>query len=320
MSRFLALSRNIGSARAKPSHAQSQRGHVQSRKKRGLSATDAATLLRLDWAEPEPHIDQDEVFDDQFERRAREIQRTPSASDGISIVPAKTGPWSGNNQLGISRNFAPDANNHQTILKMDEWGDVQTWRVTLGIDIAANELSGVFDVRATIIAGAGGTVQQFDCDWQNGVSFNLNFNALKVVAQYNRSDAIPDGTRLIVTLGRGGGAGINARPQLTELWSIPATPATSNRIAIPRFATGFKLIGSGGGAATAAGLYNVANFVGFHGADSAGISAGYNASQLLEFMGSSSGAPIPNWARFMSYNNASLALDTTAEVTFILGI
>ena len=43
----------------------------------------------------EPGYNQDEVFDDQFERRAHEKVQTPGAAGGIAIIPAKQGPWSG---------------------------------------------------------------------------------------------------------------------------------------------------------------------------------------------------------------------------------
>jgi hypothetical protein len=139
----------------------------------------------------EPDMDQDEVFDDQFERRAHEIQRTPGQDRTVSTVPNKKGPWSGNNNLGIERPFDPDANNRQTILKLPEWGFPEMWTLCLGLyfDINTWAPSGsnepAFDVTAVIEFGSGGCIQTVECDWVNGATISLPMNAVNVIAQYN---------------------------------------------------------------------------------------------------------------------------------------
>lgn len=139
----------------------------------------------------EPGYNQDEVFDSQFERRAHEIQRTPGPEQAIPIIPAKRGPWTGNNQLGIQRKFAPDDNNRQTILKLDEWGFPETWTLCLGLDFDHLQwnptpgFSASFDVTAVIDFGIGGVMQTVEMDWVNGASIVLPMNAVNVIAQYN---------------------------------------------------------------------------------------------------------------------------------------
>lgn len=139
----------------------------------------------------DPEIDQDEVFDDQFERRAHEIQRTPGADNAVATVPNKKGPWTGNNNLGIERPFAPDAENRQTVLKLPEWGFPEMWTLCLGLAFDANAWapSGInepaFDITAVIEFGSGGCIQTVECDWVNGATICLPMNAVNVIAQYN---------------------------------------------------------------------------------------------------------------------------------------
>lgn len=138
----------------------------------------------------EPGYNQDEVFDSQFERRAHEIQPTPTAASGIPIVPSKRGPWTGNNQLGIQRHFAPDANNRQTILKLDEWDFPKVWTLCLGLDYNADSygsdgaITGSFGVLAEVEFGVGGVTQYVEIDWVQGATIVLPMNAVNVVASY----------------------------------------------------------------------------------------------------------------------------------------
>lgn len=150
-------------------------------------------------ARVEPGINQDEVFDDQFERRAHEIQRTPSSVNAVNVISAKTGPWTGNNNLGIERSFAPDSNNRQTILKLPEWGFPEMWTLCLGLIFDPNQwnpapgLTPAFDVTAVIEFGGGGCIQTVECDWINGCAISLPMNAVNVIAQYNFDD-VNEGT------------------------------------------------------------------------------------------------------------------------------
>ena len=68
------------------------------------------------------------------------------------VIPS-SGWWTGNNQLGNEVAFAPDANNRQTILKLEEWGPPEVWTVSLFLthEIAAFN---AFDVTAELDFGA----------------------------------------------------------------------------------------------------------------------------------------------------------------------
>lgn len=161
----------------------------------------------------DPEIDQDQVFDDQFERRAHEMQRTPGQDKTMSLVPNRTGPWTGNNNLGIERAFSPDANNRQTILKLPEWGFPQIWTLCLGLtyDVNAFNPSGSqFSVTAELEFGSGGCIQFAEVDWLQGMTLPLPMNALNVIASYNTElnegndpIALPSDLRLRATLVHG---------------------------------------------------------------------------------------------------------------------
>ena len=269
----------------------------------------------------EPPRGGDELFGDQFERRASEIQRQPSNLQAVHVVPMKNGPWSGTNQLGIERDFTPASNNEQTILKLDEWGFPQTWRVTLGLEFDRQAQVGVsnFSIRAHILAGSGGAVQEFDVDWLNGASFPLSFNALNVIARYSQITAIPSDLRLRVSLGRQGSGSLNTRPQLTQIFTAAAAPARSNLVEIPRFAVSFRLLGNGGGS-IAASLFNAANSIDFHSSNNVALNSSLNAANALSYMGSDGGIPIPNFSRFVSYDNQLGPAGVQGTMIFVLGV
>jgi hypothetical protein len=200
----------------------------------------------------EPGIDQDEVFDSQFERRAHEIQRTPGAADAIPVIPAKRGPWTGNNQLGIQRKFAPDNNNRQTILKLDEWGFPETWTLALGLDFDHTQwnpqggLTASFDVTAVIDFGVGGVIQQVEIDWVNGTAIVLPMNALNVVAQYNldvANEAFGDSQppldlKLRASLGRG----VLTQTQPTRTYRLATDDDGEAAVDLPPFARFLTLL------------------------------------------------------------------------------
>jgi hypothetical protein len=195
----------------------------------------------------EPGIDQDEFFDDQFERRAHEIQRTPGANNAVNVIASKTGPWTGNNQLGIERAFAPDANNRQTILKLDEWGFPQLWTLALGLTYDAENyassglVTGSFGIIAEVEFGTGGVTQQVEVDWKMGTSICLPMNAVNVVASFSAVPteggdvALPPDLRLRANIVHG---------QLTQ-----AAPTrtynlqeSSGSVLIPPFAKRFRIV------------------------------------------------------------------------------
>lgn len=195
----------------------------------------------------EPGINQDEVFDEQFERRAHEIQRTPGSSNAVSVVPTKKGPWSGNNQLGIERAFAPDANNRQTILKLDEWGFPQMWTLALGLTYDAEAygssglVTGNFGVVAEVEFGTGGVIQYVEIDWKMGTSIVLPMNALNVVASFSSVPteggevALPPDLRLRANVVHG------ALTQASPTRTIDLA-TTNGSTLIPPFAKRFRLV------------------------------------------------------------------------------
>jgi hypothetical protein len=199
----------------------------------------------------EPGYNQDEFSDDQFERRAREKVQTPGAAGGIAIIPAKQGPWSGNNSLGMERAFAPDDNNRQTILKLDEWDFPEVWDVHLGIvnDDESEELQS-FGVVAEIVAGVGGAVQQFEMDWLVGSGFSMSFNALTVVARYDFASisgapAVPDNLRLVVTIGKKSAPCCRAQRTLVIDTDTGTEQRISSIVALPRFTRRVRLLNGG---------------------------------------------------------------------------
>lgn len=149
----------------------------------------------------EPGINQDEVFDDQFERRAHEIQRTPSADNAVTVISAKQGPWTGNNNLGVERPFGPDDNNLQTILRLPEWGFPQVWSVMLDMKYTDTDFTD-FDVIARVEAGSGGGIETFEVDWNTGTSFSVVMNAMNLVALYSNTTDLPTDLRLTARIGR----------------------------------------------------------------------------------------------------------------------
>jgi hypothetical protein len=176
------------------------------------------------------------IFEDQFEIRSRELVRTPPATSAVTVIPAKSGPWTANNQLGIEQTFAPSANNRQTILKLNEWGFPQNWSILLGLDFDPAFFAGPsngFSIIAHIEAGAGGTIQSVDVDWVQGTCLCLPMNALNVIAEYDNISDIPPDLRLRVTITPG--KTTDAKPIRTFYMSIPGGSA-ERQIEIPKFA------------------------------------------------------------------------------------
>lgn len=176
---------------------------------------------------------------DDFALRAQR-QRAAQQPPGVPPVfplPMRNHPmWSGNNELGQEQEFQLDANNRQTILKMNEWGFPQVWNVKLGMqvrdeDFDANDLTAIY---AIVQAGAGGTVQEFEIDWNDGVSFNCAFNALTIIAARGGAANIPPNLRLRASIGtREVSSGLPVR---TVPVGVVAAAATSSRFRVPAFA------------------------------------------------------------------------------------
>ncbi len=152
------------------------------------------------YTEVNPPVGSDELFHDQFERRASEIHRNPSNLTPACIIPQKSGPWSRNPQLGSVQDFQPAANNEQTILKLDEWDAPQVWSVMLGLTFS--DTSADFSVIAKIRPGTGGFTEEFEMDWQPGVTFNVCMNAINIIASYDNVTSVPNNLRLSAMLAK----------------------------------------------------------------------------------------------------------------------
>jgi hypothetical protein len=153
---------------------------------------------------------------DDFNIRAEEVSKknNPAQGGAPSYVLkdiARSGSWTGSNQVGNVEKFNPSADKRQTILKLDEWGPPEVWTVSLALFNSLEEYDG-FDIKAQINFGAGGSTQQVIIDWQNGAQISLPMNAVEVIATYRNVDVAQEGPglRLGVQLGRGRRAGRNS--------------------------------------------------------------------------------------------------------------
>jgi hypothetical protein len=255
--------------------------------------------------------DPDVVFENDFGRRAAEIQPTPSASSGFPIIPAKKGPWSGNNNLGIERVFAPDANNQQTILKMPEWDFPAIWTLCLGLNDFSEEGASpiIFDIVAKIDFGIGGVMQTVEIDWLNGVCISLPMNAVNVIARFDTGygeggSVAPDDLRLRACLAKGNFSG--APPLRTIKFD------NSNFVPIPPFARRVFLScqGSQASGQDPFTFYSNGQLVGFHpnNTNSSIVAQTYQTSQFVSYIdvvnqlvGGPMWLPVPPLARFLLY-------------------
>jgi hypothetical protein len=280
-------------------------------------------------------------FDDQFEMRSRELQAAPPGMKTVNLFPSKQGPWSGNNQLGIQQLFSPDANNRQTILKLDEWGMPELWTLCLGLSFDINNWqpadprSANFDITAIIQFGIGGVVQEVEIDWNNGTCITLPMNALNVIAQYNFSPDEGEGgaaseppTDLLLRASLAHGSLTQAKPTRTHLIAIDAYPGFGfpQAFDIPPFATAVKIIPLTSSAfpddLNAYPFYSQTGFIAFSTGvahltegpiDWARFLTFYNLNQLvssINFAESTCGAPvyidIPTGARSIAFFNEVL--------------
>lgn len=280
----------------------------------------------------EPGIDQDEVFDDQFERRAHEIQRTPSAASAISVIPTKKGPWSGNNQLGIERFFAPDDNNRQTIIKLDEWGFPEVWTLVLGLVYNADlydPSNSFFSVTAEVEFGAGGCIQTVELDWLQGTTIALPMNALNVVASFNSSlneagipNQLPSDLRLRANLVRGSLSNGNPTRSYLAEGVDPVVP-------VPPYAKSVRIVPRAFGG-TAFSFYTSTSTVNFMSGDphvfpTSAILATLQRCQFVEYinvldqlLGKPVYIDIPEGSRFLQLSDAGGVGPT--NIQFRLGV
>lgn len=138
------------------------------------------------------------VQQDQFERRANELARQGKLgkpAQAQTLTEPRTGPWTGENQLGNIESFSPDALSRQTIGKLDEWGFPREWTISLGMQNTLTSFDG-FSVTAVIEFGAGGSTQTVRCDWLNGTQLTVTANAINVIAEYRNVDINTEGPGL----------------------------------------------------------------------------------------------------------------------------
>lgn len=280
----------------------------------GVPWEDIGRINQEGYVDTDPIGDHPRIFDDQFEMRSREKERTPNNLQPVTIVPSRPGPWSANNQLGIEQPFAPDTNNLQTILKLDEWGFPEVWTVSLGLDFdeLALRATDFFGIIAILQFGIGGVVQEIEVDWKNGTSIPLPFNALNIRARYNIANlgrvisTIPSSLRLRASIARGTVSGTEAtRSQLSLgqplLIEIPKF-AKSLLLLTPRFAspTPFafytspwtvQFIGNPISSAIGSGVYAMSQFASW-------IDTG------AQLVGGPQWIPVPPYARFVRVADA----------------
>lgn len=236
---------------------------------------------------------------DDFTMRAQR-QRTRSQPPGVPMqypLPLRNHPmWSGNNELGNAVGFAADANNRQTILKLEEWGPPEIWTVQLGMHFDTTQLAAAngFSVRAHVQPGVGGAVQPFELDWVYGATFSTVMNALTIIAEYDDTADIPSDLQLSVTIGLG--KACNTPPTYTHFFAAAAGPG-STTFQIPKFARSVFFADS-----TNAGTSVWSANCGIQLMPAAGGGAGLELTgdQLLTLGGE---IPIPNGSRFVRVGN-----------------
>lgn len=242
------------------------------------------------------------------------IQPAPHGVPQVAAVTPRTGGWSGDNQLGYELPFAPDANNRQTVLKLDEWGPPEIWTVSLGIRYKGlTSDTQTFDVAAQINFGAGGATQVVEMDWLNGARIALPMNAVNVVAKYDIKPGFtpPADLYLSVMLSRGTYAGQVA--QRSFWFDIEPGPSRTTPIKIPNFAKRVRLMTQNGAfpATTILRLMGNASLTG----DIASVTFA-NYSTLAAY---SAGVPIPRFAKYFCVENTDPgAGDVPAWVIFEL--
>ena len=262
--------------------------------------------------ELEPGYNQDLIFDDQFERRAHEKERTPSGASAISVVPTKRGPWSGNNQLGIEREFLPDENNRQTILRLDEWGFPEIWTLCLGLIFDADlygssgTLSGPFSVVAEVEFGCGGVIQYLEMDWIQGACIALPMNALNVVASFGTvpteagTPDLPADLRLRSNIVRG--TLQQAHPTRTYRLGDG-----NDQVPVPPFAKSVRVVAAG----SAFDFYTAIQSIAFQGTAFGPTVVNHSRSQFVSWVDFTNGlvgppawVDVPEGARFLSLPSA----------------
>lgn len=263
------------------------------------------------------------LVDDFTLRAARMRARVqPPGVQQVFPIPMRNNPlWSGNSELGAQADFAPDSNNRQTILKLEEWGEPRVWSVMLGIAYSPALLSDTsfFDLTAEIQAGVGGVTQEFEVDWGEGTLFSCPFNALSVIAKYTVIGGtvlqVPSDLKLRASVGRNEHNNPSSPTRSITTPSIPAGTFTTTPLIIPKFARRLTPLSSFGlsapYAATTSYLWQ----------NNPTIPSTIGSFTGTEFAASfgANGIPIPTDARALIVNNAA-GIATRVRLMFHLAL
>lgn len=264
------------------------------------------------------------MVDDFSLRAARQTSRAqPPGVPAQYNLPLRHHPmWSGNNELGRDLPFAIDANNRQSILKLEEWGPPAMWTVHLGMSFTALNrdvsppTNDNFAVTALVEFGAGGVMQQAEIDWLNGATFTAAFNALNITAVYDNPTSIPADLHLRASIGVGGPATPPSRTLVFSPALVTALGGTSF-VPIPPFAKRAMVIG---GQASPTGpnlLYdNAVKYVFARQSGSAGRIAVFYGTEMLAF--APNGVPVPPLAQVLYVENNAASDLPSPRVVFEL--
>lgn len=262
------------------------------------------------------------MADDFTLRALRHQAKQAPGTMPVFPLPARQHPlWSGNNELGRETAFAPDANNRQLILKMQEWGEPMVWTVMLGLEYTPINLpgTGFWNVTAEVSAGVGGSTQDFEVDWLEGTTFSCPMNALTVTAKFTQIAGttleVPPDLRLRATVARKplSNASPPTKSFITDV--IPDTIGISDPIPIPKFARRLTPVESFGLSAPYAATTGY-NWQSNPSAPS--TIGGFSGDQFLAGFGSN-GIPIPIAARALIVSNTA-GIDTRIGLIFHLAL
>lgn len=243
-----------------------------------------------------------ELHDDPLVPRA--VQKASPSVQKVVLEPVRTGPWSGNNNLGARVPFSPDANNEQTIFKMPEWGWPTVRTVSCGIHYNVGNMPALawWDVIGLATIGIGGASQEFEFSWLEGTTFSAPMNAIDIRVRYDRTivPSIPTDLHLSVQIGEGsfakGPVICGRRGQVTAM--ALGVPGTMTPVTIPKFARRLELIGTDTLSGT--NLFAAGNVLTF---DVGGAPTQALVVPMTEYNRYDGGIPIPPFARRVSFGN-----------------
>ena len=255
-------------------------------------------------------ITEGDRIEQQMFKQARRDVGTPE----VTFAYPRKGVWSGDNQLGVELPFELDANNQQTIFKMDEWGFPKVWTVSLGIELPKPLIEGqIFDVVAQVSFGSGGIIQDFEVDWVEGTIFSLPLNAINVRARWSSRALIagifpPKGIRISTMIAEG--ALRHARATFTNFFGglDPGESVVGFGAFQPIHAFAKSVVVTPTGPGDAANLYDPASSLSFFMNENIAVPA-----PILNIPGDLLGptasfkVPIPATARYWTFTNGGAA-------------